>query len=269
MARLLLRLHYRFRADITIYMFEGEAIQLPEANDPYDPEPGVVEPAVSNWPKAFAGAQWTFIGFRTDQTMYEYFFFSGITAPFPLVCPFVPPWTITVKRDGTVLETTYGNTWKKIDFNGHCGYQLAVKPPGPYEILAPGNYEFRFSQPAYGQRRCEDVSPQRVQCRGVYRRCTPRGTRATRTTSTRPCSPIIRQHSPMATPSRASLQGHTRKRVLDAWKRFFKGPPQTEHFYSYSNDDAALVQAYGWVYERDEGLRVFVAAGRHCAAHAV
>ncbi len=38
-----------------------------------------------------------------------------------------------------------------------------------------------------------------------------------------------------------------------AFRRFYKGPPQTDHFYTTSLTEEATVLAYGWIFERFEG----------------
>ncbi len=38
-----------------------------------------------------------------------------------------------------------------------------------------------------------------------------------------------------------------------AFRRFYKGPPQTDHFYTTSSAEEATVLGYGWIFERFEG----------------
>jgi hypothetical protein len=50
-----------------------------------------------------------------------------------------------------------------------------------------------------------------------------------------------------------------------SWQRFYKGPPQNEHFYTWTQADVDVVTANGWLFEGIEG-NVMTAAGQGVVA---
>lgn len=222
--------------------------------DPYN-VPGVVSGPVD---KALGGARWSLAGYFTDQTGITGIFLSGTTATgnFPnCTTIIVPQWTVSVTRDGSPFFAVSSNAWTNVvrnpDGSAQCGYHFSATPTG-IEVLTPGTYTFRMSQPAFGADVVTTVVvPACAAPIPMYRTRNDLYTDNFYTVSTSQRDDSVRTYgySYAGVPFRVS---RTNQATLP-FRRYFKGSPQIEHFYTHLASEDQSVLGIGYVYEGNEG----------------
>jgi uncharacterized protein DUF5648 len=229
--------------------FAQESTAQGPVADPDTPPPYMIvgsEPSE----KALSGARWQWTGWANDQTFVGFLLYSGT---FSTSCTSfeVQPWTITIKRDGITFWIGTGNRWQNVDFGQRCGLNWSVSKGSQYQVLTPGTYELRMSQPAFGA----DLVTSFVlpPCGAAIPMYSARHDAYTdnfySTTSSQINDAVGLGYYSTGIPFRVSL---TNEKTAP-WKRFFKGAPQIEHFYTHLAGEEQSIYPYGYVYERDEG----------------
>lgn len=239
---------------VSSFAQEGDVYDAGAVSDPYS------VPGVTGAPseKAAGGPQWSLAGYFTDQTGLRGIFLSGTSATgnFPnCVNTIVPQWTMTVTRDGVLFASFSSNVWYNVAYNANgtpqCGYSFSATPRG-YEVLTPGTYTFRVSQPATGLNVASTVLvPACAAPISMYRTRNDPYTDNfyTVSPSQRDVSISTYGYYNAGVPFRVSRTNQ----ATAPFHRYFKGAPQIEHFYTHLAAEDQLVAGYGYVYEGNEG----------------
>lgn len=201
--------------------------------------------------KSYPGANMT-VGYYLDQTRLFMNFRSG-TASSNCPSTTVPQWTLTVTRDGAYFYAITSNVWNNVvpsDTGNLCGLTYNWTNAG-YEVLTPGTYTFRMSQPAYGADLVASINV--PACTAPLPMYSARSDYYTDNfysiSYSQQAIAISLGYTGTGVPFRVS---RTNALTLP-FKRFFKGAPQIEHFYTHLADEAQFVVSMGYVYENDEG----------------
>jgi hypothetical protein len=211
-------------------------------------------------PKAAPGARWSFIGYALDQTYIEFIFLSGTSATsgFAPNClnHFVPQWTLTVTRDGQFFYGATGNVWTSVEIiptGGYrCGLRIQVFKRNDMEVLTPGRYEFRMAQPAHGADLVGNLTvPACAAPLAMYAARHEGYTDNFYTTLQSDWQTARNTHGYVD--SGVPFKVSRRNELTAPFKRFFKGAPQIEHFYSHLAADEQVVLGHGYAFERIEG----------------
>jgi hypothetical protein len=236
----------------------GDIITTGALPDPFD-QTGI-SPITDPIDKAAPGARWIVAGWALNQTYLRGVFLSGTTVGgnFPnCLSVSVPQWTLTITLNGQFFRGVSYNVWQTIGFlsdgTAVCGYSFNAPPTNGYEVLAPGTYVFRMSQPAYGP---DSVSTLQVlpACQAPVPMYLTRNNQVTDnfyTTlpSDRDISISTYGYFNVGIPFRVSRSNPSAM----PFKRYFKGAPQIEHFYTHLASENQTVLQLGYVYERVEG----------------
>jgi hypothetical protein len=239
---------------VSSFAQEGDVSDAGAVSDPYS-VPGVTAEPVD---KALGGAQWTLAGYFTDQTGLRGIFLSGTfaTGNFPNCTNYtVPQWTMTVTRDGALFVAYSSNVWNNVVYNPdgtpRCGFSFSATPRG-YEVLTPGTYTFRMSQPAFGADVVKTVVvPACAAPISMYRTRNDQYTDNFYTVSPSQRDISISQYGyyNAGIPFRVSRTNQ----AAQPFHRYFKGAPQIEHFYTNNASEDQAVVGYGYVLEGNEG----------------
>lgn len=249
-------------AMLSIFLWPAVASADPESGtpeilgpmpDPYLP-PGDLASDSHVGPKFAAGAKWTFVGYTLDQQAVIGVFDSGTVATGTFAqCPILPqPFLLTVMRDGQLFGRYSTNAWGLIEFNSNkCGLSIRFPKPTQYEVLTPGNYEFRMTQAGSANIAQSTAVPPCAAPTTMYAARHDVYTDNFYTILYSDFQIALKNHGYANTgvPFKVSRTNQ----LTVPFKRYFKGAPQIEHFYSHLPTEGQTVFDLGYVFERDEG----------------
>ncbi|HEU5138020.1 MAG TPA: hypothetical protein VFU13_22945 [Steroidobacteraceae bacterium] len=222
---------------------------LDEAGTP----PPFVTVATQPVQKALPLAGWQWTGYTNDQMNLAFLLYSGTFAS-RCIDFTVPTWTITITRDGVPFWIQQGNAWQNVDFGQRCGLNWSVPKGNQFEVLTPGTYEFRMSQPQFGADIVVSfVLPPCINTANlpVYSARHEAYTDNFYTVDPSELNSAVSNYGYSSTG--VGFRNSRSNEKTAPWKRFFKGAPQIEHVYLHLAHEEQSVYPFGYVYERNEG----------------
>ena len=232
-----------------------EVIQVVQEPVPTNQLPFELQALLANpEQKALAGAHWQIYLSSDYQTLHAYFITSIRASGTFLSCPLVPLYTATTFLDGTQTFVHSTNRLGLIFVNNDtCGLHFTITPNTRGYPVAPGQYEFRFEQPAYGAPSVGSIAVPACRTQTpLYQLHTSQYTDYFYTTLTNHRDIAVNTFGYVYQGAPVNVESIPVGGSLP-FKRFYKWLPQTDHVYTTSPLEEAWVLANGWVYEGIEG----------------
>ena len=229
-------------------------------SDPNNPEPGDSVGIVADYDKLSAGGpHFTAVYLTSDARKIVISFQMGFNASSTFgdcTQQIITPWAVTVYRGSEFVVSYSANYWETEDnlYPADCGFNRIVLPSTAYEVLAPGTYQIKVWWPA-------NVSPI-----------------ATSNLIVPPCLVTLPMYSarnnlvtdnfytvsPSELQAAITLSYYTatgikfsvvhKSSASAQFKRFYKGLPQREHFYTHLDSEVrTVVNTLGYTAEGGEG----------------